>query len=39
MRCELELNLPAQIDLDDFKVQFEALSSTLNVDYILRRIR
>ena len=39
MRCELELNLPTQIDLDDFKVQFEALSSTLNVDYILRRIR
>ena len=39
MRCELELNLPQQIDLDEFKVQFESLSNTLNVDYILRRIR
>lgn len=39
MRCELELNLPTDIDLDDFKIQFDALSRTLDVDYILRRIR
>ncbi|OHU86602.1 MULTISPECIES: glycine cleavage system protein R [Pseudoalteromonas] len=39
MRCELEFNIPSSVDLDKFKIQFEDLSHTLNVDYILRRIR
>jgi glycine cleavage system transcriptional repressor len=39
MRCELEFNIPVEVDIDTFKVQFEDLSRTLNVDYIFRRIR
>lgn len=39
MRCELEFNIPVEVDIDSFKVQFEDLSRTLNVDYIFRRIR
>ncbi|MBQ4845847.1 glycine cleavage system transcriptional repressor [Pseudoalteromonas sp. MMG013] len=39
MRCELEINIPTNVDVDTFKIKFEDLSSTLDVDYILRRIR
>ena len=39
MRCELEFNIPVDVDIDEFKVQFEDLSHSLNVDYIFRRIR
>lgn len=39
MRCELEFNIPVDVDIDEFKIDFEALSRTLNVDYIFRRIR
>ncbi|MCG9757962.1 MULTISPECIES: glycine cleavage system protein R [Pseudoalteromonas] len=39
MRCELEFNIPVDVDIDNFKVQFEDLSHSLNVDYIFRRIR
>ncbi|MGO2013012.1 MAG: glycine cleavage system protein R [Pseudoalteromonas sp.] len=39
MRCELEFNIPVDVSIDNFKVSFEALSRTLNVDYIFRRIR
>ncbi|MGB1293152.1 MAG: glycine cleavage system transcriptional repressor, partial [Pseudoalteromonas sp.] len=27
------------VDIDEFKIAFETLSRTLNVDYIFRRIR
>ncbi|MFC3032219.1 glycine cleavage system protein R [Pseudoalteromonas fenneropenaei] len=39
MRCELEVNIPVEVDSDEFKIKFEDLSRTLNVDYIFRRIR
>lgn len=39
MRCELEFNIPVDVNIDNFKVSFETLSHTLNVDYIFRRIR
>jgi len=39
MRCELEFNIPVEVDIDNFKVSFEDLSRSLNVDYIFRRIR
>lgn len=39
MRCELEFNIPIDVDIDEFKIAFETLSRTLNVDYIFRRIR
>ena len=39
MRCELEFNIPVEVDIDKFKVSFEDLSRSLNVDYIFRRIR
>ncbi|MFY8325951.1 glycine cleavage system protein R [Pseudoalteromonas sp. ZZD1] len=39
MRCELEFNIPVDVNIDEFKIDFEALSRTLDVDYIFRRIR
>ena len=39
MRCELEFNIPVDVDIDQFKISFESLSHTLNVDYIFKRIR
>ncbi|NYR11213.1 glycine cleavage system transcriptional repressor [Pseudoalteromonas sp. MIP2626] len=39
MRCELEFNIPVEVDVDQFKISFEKLSHLLNVDYIFRRIR
>lgn len=39
MRCELEFNIPVDVDIDQFKISFENLSHILNVDYIFRRIR
>ncbi len=39
MRCELEFNIPVDVDIDQFKISFENLSHVLNVDYIFRRIR
>ena len=39
MRCELEFNVPQELDIDAFKVSFEALSQRLEIDYIFRRIR
>ncbi|WP_372762231.1 glycine cleavage system protein R [Pseudoalteromonas sp.] len=39
MRCELEFNIPVEVDVDQFKINFEELSHVLNVDYIFRRIR
>ena len=39
MRCEIEFNIPVDVDIDQFKVSFENLSHTLNVDYIYKRIR
>ena len=39
MRCELEFNVPQELDVDAFKVSFEALSQKLEIDYIFRRIR
>ncbi|TMP43367.1 glycine cleavage system transcriptional repressor [Pseudoalteromonas citrea] len=39
MRCELEINIPTDVDVDAFKIKFEDLSGVLNVDYVLRRIR
>ena len=39
MRCELEFNIPIDVDIDQFKISFENLSHVLNVDYIFRRIR
>ncbi|TMO73154.1 glycine cleavage system transcriptional repressor [Pseudoalteromonas sp. S3785] len=39
MRCEVEFNIPVEVDIDQFKVTFENLSHTLNVDYIFKRIR
>ncbi|CCQ11665.1 Glycine cleavage system transcriptional antiactivator GcvR [Pseudoalteromonas luteoviolacea B = ATCC 29581] len=39
MRCEIEVNIPVDVDTDEFKMKFEDLSRTLNVDYIFRRIR
>jgi glycine cleavage system transcriptional repressor len=39
MRCELEFNIPVDVDIDHFKISFENLSHTLNVDYIFKRIR
>ncbi|WP_054014045.1 glycine cleavage system protein R [Pseudoalteromonas sp. R3] len=39
MRCEIEVNIPIEVDADAFKIQFEHLSNSLNLDYIFRRIR
>jgi glycine cleavage system transcriptional repressor len=39
MRCELEFNIPIEVDVDQFKINFEELSHELNVDYVFRRIR
>lgn len=39
MRCEIEVNIPVEVDSDEFKMKFEDLSRKLNVDYIFRRIR
>jgi len=39
MRCEVEFNIPIDVDIDKFKISFESLSHTLNVDYIFKRIR
>lgn len=39
MRCELEFNIPVDINVEQFKISFEDLSHVLNVDYIFRRIR
>ncbi|GAA60605.1 glycine cleavage system transcriptional repressor [Pseudoalteromonas sp. BSi20652] len=39
MRCEIEFNIPVDVDIDQFKISFESLSHTLNVDYIFKRIR
>jgi glycine cleavage system transcriptional repressor len=39
MRCEIEVNIPVDVNTDDFKMKFEDLSRELNVDYIFRRIR
>ncbi|WP_440055682.1 glycine cleavage system protein R [Pseudoalteromonas sp. T1lg65] len=39
MRCEIEFNIPVDVNIDDFKIKFEDLSHSLNVDYIFRRIR
>ena len=39
MRCEVEFNIPIDVDIDKFKISFDSLSHTLNVDYIFKRIR
>lgn len=39
MRCEIEFNTPIDVDFEQFKVHFENLSHTLNVDYTFQQIR
>lgn len=39
MSCELEFNVPQDLDIDQFKAEFEVLTQELNIDYIFRRIR
>ncbi|ATC94214.1 glycine cleavage system protein R [Pseudoalteromonas tunicata] len=39
MRSELEINLPFDVEFDEFKLKFENLCNEFQLEHILRRIR